>query len=236
MLVGLIGKAGSGKDTFAKIFIEIMFREHHTRFFNKKYAGKLKQIVSLLFGCTLEELEDGEFKKKIVPKEYHFYAPWGDPFMGIYPTLEDFNEDEDNKGFEAEKVAMDFRRVLTYLGTDLLRDCFHPNIWILALFADYKNQKTGKFYNDQGGEILEYPNWIITDVRFKNEADAIIQRGGILVKIDRDIPEVSTHISETDLDAFTDFVFRVDNNGTVNDLYEQVYQFINLFFNETKSC
>ena len=30
-----------------------------------------------------------------------------------------------------------------------------------------------------------YPNWIITDVRFPNEADAIKGRGGIIIRVNR---------------------------------------------------
>ncbi len=32
----------------------------------------------------------------------------------------------------------------------------------------------------------EYPNWLITDVRFENEAQAILDKGGILIRINRE--------------------------------------------------
>lgn len=35
-------------------------------------------------------------------------------------------------------------------------------------------------------QVDEYPNWIITDCRFENEAKAVRDRGGIVIKIERD--------------------------------------------------
>lgn len=65
---------------------------------------------------------------------------------------------------------------------------------------------------------------VITDVRFRNEAEAIKARGGQVVKIDRRLPHQIvgyTHESETELaDWEFDHVF--DNNGTVVDLENAV--------------
>lgn len=55
---------------------------------------------------------------------------------------------------------------------------------------------------------------VITDVRFKNEADFIKQHGGILIRLERD-PKLSIYegdindISENDLDNYDKFDYRV---------------------------
>jgi len=70
------------------------------------------------------------------------------------------------------------------------------------------------------------PNWIITDCRFPNEAEAIKKRGGILVRIQRDgIKPINPHISETALDGFS-FDYVIKNNGTIPELIEIVTRFI----------
>ena len=61
---------------------------------------------------------------------------------------------------------------------------------------------------------------MVTDVRFRNEADAIRARGGVVVRINRPgIEAPNDHISEHDLDGYA-FDYFVDNDGTIEDLAE----------------
>lgn len=73
------------------------------------------------------------------------------------------------------------RLLMQLLGTECGRHIIHPNVWINALFADYK--PTGEFNHIHDATI--YPNWIITDVRFPNEVKAIKERDGIVIRINR---------------------------------------------------
>jgi hypothetical protein len=61
---------------------------------------------------------------------------------------------------------------------------------------------------------------VITDVRYRNEAEAVQKAGGILVRIVRPgLTSTDTHSSETELlDYPTDFAVR--NSGTADDLVE----------------
>lgn len=72
------------------------------------------------------------------------------------------------------------------------------------------------------------PNWLITDVRFPNEAQAICDRGGILIKVLR--PETDhlagNHESETALDYYQDWDCVLDNSKDINYLIEQVKDFL----------
>ena len=72
-------------------------------------------------------------------------------------------------------------------------------------------------------------NWIITDVRFPNEAQAIKDRGGILIRINRDngtrAIDVNAHLSETALDDYDGFDYVIDNDSdSVRDLIDKVKQ------------
>lgn len=93
------------------------------------------------------------------------------------------------------------------VGTDAIRNNLHIDAWVLALFADYVH-----------GQSF----WVITDCRFPNEAQAVLSRGGLVVRIDgsRTGPQGRDpfHISETALDDFDGFSYRFTNDGTMEDL------------------
>lgn len=97
------------------------------------------------------------------------------------------------------------RQFLQHIGTELFRDKSGiANIWINSLFATYK-----------GG------NLIITDVRFSNEVKAIKERGGIVIRVNRNLSNTDLHKSETELDDFT-FDFTIDNNSSLDNLRRNV--------------
>ena len=71
-------------------------------------------------------------------------------------------------------------------------------------------------------------NWIITDVRFPNELEAIKKHNGITIRINRGLIERTgkmiqepEHISETALDN-AKFDYVIENDGTIEELIEQV--------------
>ena len=58
MLIGISGKYQSGKDTLAKYLQEAM-----PQFELRQFAGKLKQVVSLLTGVKIEDMNTASGKK-----------------------------------------------------------------------------------------------------------------------------------------------------------------------------
>jgi hypothetical protein len=212
MIIGINGKIGSGKDTVGKIIQylqchntgeitieDVMSNPEHewwleeqSKFEIKKFAGKLKQIGSILSGIVADQFEDQEFKKL---------------YMGV---------DWD----------MTYREFLQKLGTEAMREGLHTNVWVNALMADYKWYV--KEWDELGNETVgEYPNWIITDMRFPNELEAVEERKGITIRVVRSGTTVGTHASETALDdAYFDHV--ISNNGTIEDLIEKVRQILTI--------
>ena len=237
-LIGISGKIGSGKDTVGNIIqmltqgidsntqiIEYVNGANITGFDYqiKKYADKLKDIVCLLIGCTREQLEDREFKEKPLGEDWMLYrttSSYGAPDeLSLTPT----------GAIHERKEYLTPRKLLQLLGTECGRQILHPNIWVNALFADYKgiDNPLEKGHPEEWGK----PNWIITDVRFPNEAQAIKDRGGIVIRVDRKLDRPLTaeeivssqHPSETALDNY-EFDHVIDNNGSIEELVEKVKQ------------
>lgn len=96
------------------------------------------------------------------------------------------------------------RGLLQRLGTDAGREIIGEAVWIDAALRHIRQ--------------LDRPV-VITDVRFTNEAHAVQEWGGHLIRIDRPgLPETDLHPSETELDGF-DFSNRVVNDGLIDDLW-----------------
>lgn len=246
MIIGLSGYLGSGKDTVGKMiqyltptdlylkpkiesykdFCETydlsgvkfgpnMLIPHSWQI--KKFAGKLKQIASMLTEIPVENFEDQEFKKQPLDRNW------------TYET--------DVPGYGKQWVEMTVREFLQKLGTEAIRDGLHQNAWVNALFADYKPviYKIADLIVDSSQEKDKYPNWIITDTRFPNEAEAIKARGGVVVRVERGFDDLdlgpiqmriqrdpsTLHASETGLDDWK-FDYVINNNGTLEELQEAV--------------
>lgn len=222
MIIAINGKIGVGKDTVGEIIQKLCAINNGPEFEIRKFAGKLKTIASLLTGILVEKFEDQEFKKTNLSDEWS-----------------SVQQSERSKVW----LPMTVRELLQKLGTEAMRDGLHENVWVNALFADYTlNQvwKTAKELNSEvAGSVEEYPNWIITDMRFPNEMEAIVARGGITIRVVRPdfIENALTgqkfpvkvhrnlHASETALDGHT-MHYDIINDGTIEDLIEKVKEIL----------
>lgn len=80
---------------------------------------------------------------------------------------------------------------------------------------------------DKGKDRIKSPNWIITDTRFPNEAHAVKDRGGIIVRINRPESAIQTtevrlkHSSETSLDNYS-FDYIIENDSDIPTLIGRV--------------
>jgi hypothetical protein len=206
-IISINGKISSGKDTVGKIiqyltseykdkydFLEWRDRVEnygsntYSPFEIKKFAGKLKTIASLLTGIPVEKFEDQEFKKQEMSEEWWYKnvydAGWDKKWTKEsvdYPT---------NTSTESHIVKTTYRQFLQNLGTEAMRDGLHTNVWVNALFADYKRaldlvKSEDTKYNLKVEEVGEYPNWILTDMRFPNEMEAVVEKGGITIRVVR---------------------------------------------------
>lgn len=177
MIISISGKIGSGKDTIAEIIKEKM---PEAGWEVKKFAGKLKEVATLLTSIPVDKFEDQSFKQTLLPSE------WND----------------------ATGDAMTVRDLLQKLGTEAMRHGLHNNVWVNALFSEFKTDL----------------NWIITDTRFPNEIDACVNRGAITILVQRDSGNHigTAHASETALDDYNQWDYIIDNTGSVENLRRKV--------------
>lgn len=114
-------------------------------------------------------------------------------------------------GYKDTPYVTEIRPLLQRLGTEAGRTVLWDSIWIDAAFAGLA--KDGKY--------------VIADARFPNEAQAVAERGGKLVRIERAgngpalLPDGSVHSSETSLDDWS-FEFVLENNGTLEEFHNKI--------------
>lgn len=119
-------------------------------------------------------------------------------------------------GWETAKTSIpEVRELLQRCGTDAGRNVLGENVWVTATLGDLPE--------------LHRPSVVVTDVRFPNEADAIRDYGGVVVRIVRPgvtlirDAEGNVHPSETALDDYPIFHVVV-NDGTPEDLHRKIRQ------------
>lgn len=109
-------------------------------------------------------------------------------------------------GYERAKIEHpEIRALLQRLGTEAGRKYIAEDIWSRVVF-----------------ENAHGPRLVIPDVRFPNEAKAIKDRGGIIVRVTREgYTPINAHVSEI---AYTDQDYLLENNGTPEELFELFLQ------------
>lgn len=115
--------------------------------------------------------------------------------------------------------GMSPRKILQLLGTEAIREVFGADTWIKALRVKIDEEAARRF-----GDL---PGVVVPDVRFENEARAVLGWGGQVWRVSRPgVPAVNPHVSETALDEFEDFSAHVPNTGTLDDLARHVGELI----------
>jgi hypothetical protein len=135
-----------------------------------------------------------------------------DPLLGGTTRLRDLLIDTDRRDWDHLKEgsvaitpqqATEIRRLQQVLGTEAIRGTIGDNIWV------------GTAMHWAEVALAEQHRVVITDCRFENEAHAIREAGGLIVKIERPGLGLATdsHLSERELPA--ELVDRtVVNDGT----------------------
>lgn len=121
---------------------------------------------------------------------------------GLRPVR--LSEVVDALGWEEAKGAREVRRTLQRLGVAMR--AIQNDIWINGPLREAQHVRA------RGVPV------VFTDVRFPNEARAIRQSGGVLVRVERpDLESDDRHVSEVGLDDWQADANLI-NDGTVEDL------------------
>lgn len=118
---------------------------------------------------------------------------------------------QEGKAKYNEFWGMTNREILQRVGTDALRNNFHPDIWIKIAELNICRARQDK----------NCIATIIDDTRFNNEAELIKDMGGYVIRIERDLELESKHASEQGIDLqYVDSI--ILNHGSMDDLKHQV--------------
>jgi hypothetical protein len=205
MIIGICGFIGSGKDTIADYLVNI----HQFR--RESFANSLKDAVAHVFGWDRTMLE-GRTKQAREWREQ--VDPWWAERLNM-PTLTP-------------------RLMLQLWGTEVCRRGFHDDIWIASLENKLRNSQD---------------DVVISDCRFPNEIESIKSQGGKVIRVVRgpeptwyeyavslnqgpnanttwsisksSLERLGIHASETAW-VGTNFDAVIDNNGTMDHLYQQI--------------
>ena len=90
-------------------------------------------------------------------------------------------------------TVTNYRSVLQLLGSEAMKKWFGPNVWV-----DLLNHRI----NQSKADVIIIPDW-----RFKSEAINNTVKRRVLTHI----KSTDTHVSEIDLDDYTDFNYYIDN-------------------------
>ena len=198
MIIGICGLIGSGKDTIADYLQNI----HQVR--RESFAHTLKDAVAAVFGWDRELLEGSTLESRIWRETVD---PWWSQRL--------------------ERPQLTPRWILQQWGTEVCRKSFHDDIWIAAL-ENRLRTRTG--------------HTVISDVRFPNEIATLRNQGGRVIWVQRGgTPEWYDVALETVAGKFdhmaqaypevhpsewawtgTKFDAVIDNNGTVEQMHEQI--------------
>jgi hypothetical protein len=117
---------------------------------------------------------------------------------------------------------MTARRALEYIGTEVFRNGFHPDIWVNITFSVIALMHNVKYV-------------FISDVRFLNEAHAIADHGGDIIVVYRKPEDLiltddlrHTHVSNWSFLEFPSSLIHahIHNAGTISELIGEVKKYL----------
>lgn len=166
ILIGLTGRARSGKTTAAEHLVGTYLMEH-----------------------------------------YAFADPLRDGLMAIF-NLDPSDFEGDRKEQPLAWLDRSPRQLMQSMGTEWARNTVHPDVWVKLA------EQNLDYMTKALGAVLGF---VVSDVRFENEADLIRRRGGTIIHISRAAAQaVNPHISEAGV-AGNKADLLMFNNGTVEE-------------------
>lgn len=229
-IIGISGKAGSGKDTVASMISYIVevgiTKAKYSEWIASKismqhkcdrrcvhFADSLKDCLSIMFDIPREYFDNREYKEKYYYSfnEHKFINKENLLSNHIIITIDvlQFNNLSTYETlFPNKNLVIKLRDLMQYFGTDLCRKQINDNIWITSTI-----RKAVDIIN-------KYNVCIIPDVRFKNEADCInrLSLYGGLIKINRDVQQLSHESENIDFSC----EYEIDNNGSLLELFYKI--------------
>jgi len=218
MLIGIVGFVGAGKGTIGNMI------KDEFDYSTDSYAAPLKDIASILFDWDRDLLEGDTTESRKWRNDADRY--WSDKL--------------DIKNFDP-------RMGLQLLGTEAIRQTFHPDFWVLSLMNRWENNNK--------------KNTVIMDCRFPNEINTVRENNGYIIHVqqgenppwyndilfanqgfadDKDLENIKMnrilgsipHISETSWIG-CNIDYKIENNGTLEELSVKVHEVMGSILEKT---
>jgi hypothetical protein len=212
-LIGLHGRRGSGKDTAFR-FIHGWATGRGAQAHRAGFADKLKQSAYRLFqqDCSVGEA-----------------LHWADDMKTIGDIEARITVEHPGGETRTLTSKISGRMFLQRYGTEAHRDVFGDDFWVDALLPhpdSGQDWRSSFLSGETFGDVLmvgdtEHTFYVVTDVRFENEAKRIKELGGVVWQIDRSTDTQDDHASEASLpsELIDDFI---PNHGSLTDLETEV--------------
>lgn len=193
MILGITGYARAGKTSIANILIERV---------GYKLMAFADGVRALALAIDPFVQVDGD----------RHYTEGNTPFARYSTVLKAI-------GYEAAKSHPDVRQLLQRVGTEGGRGVLGERVWVEA----FRNRVEHAYLDDEFALTLSDMNIVVPDVRFTNEADALREMGGFIIRVERPgIESQGGHVSETESDRIVADATIVASN--LDELREQTLQ------------
>jgi hypothetical protein len=193
--LAISGKAGSGKNSVANIIIKDILHLYQDEFHIAAFATPIKKMIQEMFpNCDQKSL-------------------YGNSELRQNKITSALDEYANNSIITSHRqAAIDIGKLGRF---------YHPNFWVWHAKRTFDSiMSENLFYNTS---IKAY---IIADLRFPNEFEWLKQEEFFICRIKRynnaKINDISEYIQDELSDNMFDFV--IDNNGTMDNLKQQIYQ------------
>lgn len=125
-------------------------------------------------------------KERTAYKITHFADPIKDILCEIFNiSIEELNNLKNSE--ETKILGTNMRKILQTFGTDIMQRMFGKEIW--------------------ANIVLKEDNLIVADVRFQHEVDAILRKGGFVIKL-KSNSKIDNHISERGIENIPESCFK----------------------------
>lgn len=216
-VLGLYGPAGSGKDTIGDYLVS-----HHGWSGKLSFAGNLKEMCKAVFDLTDYDVYDQDGKMRLFRNPLEFSQTHLNGIM-IWMSKTHRHHQVPHRALKTVKSRIGTRfdnprRVLQFVGTEVCREListYHVDVVV----SQVNKSPESKF--------------VITDVRFPNEGNIIVDTmGGVVAKVIRQDNAAAqnidrTHASETSMFEWGKFADTINNDREGLDaLYEEIDRFL----------
>lgn len=218
VVLGLNGNSKSGKDTVADYLIS-------SYGWNGKiaFAGNLKDIVKHVFKLSSYDVETQEGKSQLFSKPVIFSR---DHLSAILIWM---SKTHGSLGFPSIEARKEKLKILqSFIGSSLNS----PREMLQLVGTEICRTVCENYHTDIIRNRLDIEGcWVITDVRYLNEADLVCNDfSGKVVRIIRPSLDkgsaVYRHSSESSLDDWQGFSSIIINDGDLSSLYKKIDKFI----------